>query len=148
MTQLQIRPITLRAANDYVTAHHRHAKAVRGHKFSIACHNETGLIGVAIIGRPVARALDNGTTAEILRVCTDGTPNACSKLYGAATRCCIAMGYDKIVTYTTEHEHGTSLKAANYTPTGTVNGRQWDTPTRPREHREHVNRTRWEYHQR
>ena len=37
------------------------------------------LCGVAICGRPVARYLDDGLTLEILRCCTDGTYNACSK---------------------------------------------------------------------
>ena len=142
--KLTIKPISLKAANEYVAENHRHSKPTRGHKFSISVHNEHGLVGVAIIGRPVARVLDNGTTAEILRVCTDGTPNACSKLYGASVKACKAMGYTKIVTYTTAEENGASLKASNFTPTGNVTARQWDTPSRPREQREALERTRWE----
>ena len=133
--KLTIKPISLKAANEYVAENHRHSKPTRGHKFSISVHNEHGLVGVAIIGRPVAQVLDNGTTAEILRVCTDGTPNACSKLYGASVKACKAMGYTK---------SGASLKASNFTPTGNVTARQWDTPSRPREQREALERTRWE----
>lgn len=43
-------------------------------------------IAWAIVGRPVSRVLDAAGWVEVTRVATDGTPNACSMLYGAAAR--------------------------------------------------------------
>ena len=83
---LNIKPCHLRAARDYVGRYHRHSVPPVGGKFSGACYDGDHLCGVAICGRPVARYLDDGLTLEILRCCTDGTGNACSKLYGACCR--------------------------------------------------------------
>ena len=91
------------------------------------------LHGVAIVGRPVARLLDNGLTAEIYRVCTDGTYNACSMLYGACARIAREMGYKRIITYTLVSEPGTSLKASGFTNCGETGGGDWNVPSRPRE---------------
>ena len=103
---LEIRPITLRAANDYVAARHRHNGKTTGHKWSVAVYDGETLCGVAIAGRPIARKLDDGLTIEIRRVCTDGTRNACSMLYGACCRAAKAMGYKRVVTYTLVSEPG------------------------------------------
>lgn len=134
---LEVRPITLREANKYVAENHRHNLPVAGHKFSIALYEVCGgtdrLCGVAIAGRPVARRLDDGLTIEILRVCTDGTYNACSVLYGACARAARAMGYRRVVTYTLASEPGTSLKAAGFKFDGEAGGLSWDVPSRPRE---------------
>ena len=111
---LEIRPITLKAANQYVAANHRHNMPTTGHKDSIACYDGDRLCGVAIAGRPVARRLDDGLTIEIMRVCTDGTRNACSILYGACSRCAKEMGYKRVITYTLMSESGASLKAAGF----------------------------------
>ncbi len=109
-TVLEIIPITLRQANDFVTQYHRHHKASKGHKFSIGVSDNGKLVGVCICGRPVSRCLDDGKTLEVNRLCTDGTKNACSILYAAAFRTATAMGYKKVVTYILESEPGTSLK--------------------------------------
>src|SRR5437870_1633786 len=111
---MRIVPITLRAACAFVAAHHRHHPPPRGHKFSLAVDDGGHLAGVAIVGRPVARALDDGFTLEVLRVCTLGTKNACSMLYGAARRIAKEMGYRRIVTYTLASEPGTSLRASGW----------------------------------
>lgn len=111
---LTIRPITLRAACAFVAAHHRHNKPPRGHKFSVAVHTVHALVGVAIAGRPVARALDDGLTLEVARTCTDGTRNANSMLYGAIWQAARAMGYTRCVTYTQHDESGASLRAAGW----------------------------------
>jgi hypothetical protein len=112
---LQVRPITLRAAQAFVDEHHRHNKAPRGHKLSISVVDATGtVVGVATVSRPVARALDTGINAEVTRVCTLGNPNACSMLYGAAARICKAMGYHKVFTYTQGEETGASLRGAGW----------------------------------
>ena len=85
----------------------------------------TAMCGVAICGRPVSRYYDNGQVLEILRCCTDGTYNACSKLYGACCRVGFAMGYRRVITYTLKSERGASLRAAGFTCDGEAGGKQW-----------------------
>lgn len=130
---MEIRPITLRDANAYVAQHHRHNQPTNGHKWSIACYDGERLCGVAICGQPIARKLDDGLTIEIRRVCTDGTKNACSMLYGASCRVAKAMGYRRVITYTLQSETGASLKASNFTNCGEAGGVSWNMPSRPRE---------------
>ena len=101
---LEIRHIELSEANAYVTENHRHHKAVCGHRFSLACYADGRLCGVAIVGRPRSRRIDQYTTVEVLRLCTDGTKNACSKLYGACGRAAKALGYNRMITYILENE--------------------------------------------
>lgn len=103
---LEITPMTLKEANAYVEQNHRHHGPVVGHKFSIGCSDGEKIVGVAIVGRPVARHLDDGWTLEVNRLCTDGTRNACSMLYAAAWRAARAMGYKRLVTYILESENG------------------------------------------
>ncbi len=131
---MQIVPITFRAACKFVADHHRHHKPPRGQKFAVGCQCEGKLIGVAIAGRPIARRLDNGLTLEITRVCTDGTKNACSKLYGAVCRIAKNMGYHKVITYILESEHGSSLKASGLVcEIKKTGGGSWSVPSRPRQ---------------
>lgn len=144
---LMIVPVTFREACDFVAAHHRHHRPPRGMKFAVGVRNGQGLVGVAIVGRPVARHLDDGHTVEVTRTCTDGTRNANSALYGAAWRAARAMGYRRLVTYTQDGETGASLRAAGLRPAAELAPRSgWHTPTRPR--RSHgvdgVARVRWE----
>ena len=91
-----------------------------------------GIVGVAIIGRPVARMLCDGWTLEVTRCCTNGTRNACSALYAASWRAARAMGYKKLVTYTLKSENGASLKASNWKIVGEVTARSWNCQSRPR----------------
>lgn len=126
-------PMTLKDANQWVQSIHRHHGPVVGHKFSLGCADESGCIrGVAIVGRPVARRLDNGLTLEVTRVATDGSPNACSALYGACRRATFALGFKRLITYTLKSEPGTSLIAAGWKCLGTAGGGSWSVPSRPR----------------
>jgi hypothetical protein len=129
---LHIVPISLEEANAFVEQHHRHHKPVVGHKFSIAAAEGEMVRGVAIVGRPVARRLDDGWTLEVNRCCTDGARNGCSMLYGAAWRAAKAMGYRRLITYTLPEEGGTSMRAAGWTLIGERGGGNWNTPSRPR----------------
>lgn len=122
---MKIIPITLKTANEYIVQHHRHHKPTVGCKFCIGCEEDEQLVGVAVCGRPVSRHLDNGTTLEINRLCTDGTRNACSKLYGACVRIAREMGYSKVITYILESENGASLKASNFVCEGEAGGTIW-----------------------
>lgn len=119
---LTIKPITLKDANTFVAVHHRHNIPTVGHKWSVACYDGERLCGVAICGQPIARGLDDGRTIEARRVCTDGTRNACSFLYGAVARIARDFGYCRIVTYILESETGVSLKASGWVCTEEVCG--------------------------
>lgn len=112
--KLTIVPLSLRQANEVVAELHRHHKPARGHKFSIGVHDGEHLVGAAIVGRPVARAYDDGRTLEVNRTATDGTPNANSALYGAAWRVAKELGYDRLITYTQAGESGASLRGAGW----------------------------------
>ena len=129
---LEIRPCSLKEANAYVAEHHRHNRPTSGHKWSVACYDGERLCGVAIAGRPIARKLDDGLTIEIRRVCTDGTRNACSMLYGACVRAAKTMGYKKAITYTLVTEPGASLKASGFHDVTEAGGVSWNMPSRPR----------------
>lgn len=130
---LSIRHIELRDANDFVAKYHRHHKPVRGHRYSLGCYQNNKLVGVAIVGRPVARAIDQIYTVEILRLATDGTSNACSKLYGSTARAARELGYRKIITYILENETGSSLRASGFKYEYTTTGGSWNTPSRERQ---------------
>ena len=143
---LKIMPIHLKPACEFVGGHHRHNIPPVGGKFAVSCFEDERLCGVAICGRPTARKLDDGTTLEIYRNCTDGTRNACTKLYGACVRIARDMGYKKIITYTLESENGASLRAANFTFAGRAGGIAW-TGTRRRNYyvAPEEMKNRWEY---
>lgn len=129
---LRIVPLTLKQANELISKLHRHHKPVVGHRFSIGLvQNVAGnvsdsLVGAAIIGRPVARAIEQYSVAEVTRLVTDGTPNACSKLYSAAARICREMGFKKIQTYILDTEPGTSLIASGWKHEIDTSGGDWN----------------------
>lgn len=134
--RLRVVPCELAESNAFVLQQHRHHGPVLNHRFSLAVIDEADDVrGVAIVGRPVARALQDGWTVEVTRVATDGCPNACSALYGAAWRAARALGYRRLVTYTLPSESGSSLRAAGF-PEPTVVGQRgsdaWSTLSRPR----------------
>lgn len=131
---LTIKPISLKEANAYVVENHRHHDKVVGHKFSLGCYEGDRLCGVAIVGNPLARRLMDGLTLEVNRLCTDGTHNACSILYGRCARVAKDMGYKKIITYILETEDGSSLKASGWTLEAEgIGGGTWNKPSRPRQ---------------
>jgi len=123
---MEIRPITFKKACEFVNQYHRHHKPTVGCKFCIGVFDSGGIMhGCAVCGRPVARRYDDGFTLEINRVCTDGTFNACSMLYGASCRIAKAMGYKKVITYILKSENGASLKASNFICEGEAGGTHW-----------------------
>jgi len=131
--RLQLVPITQREAFAFIREHHRHHLPPRGARFCLAAADAAGRIrGVAAVGRPCARHLDDGWTVEVLRVATDGAANACSFLYGAAWRAARAMGFRRAVTYTLRDESGASLRGAGWRCLGVAGGGSWSRASRPR----------------
>lgn len=142
---MNLRPITYKQACEYITQHHRHHKPPQGWKFGIAAMKGELVVGVVTVGRPVSRRLDDGLTAEVTRLCTDGTRNACSLLYAAAWRAARAMGYQRLITYILATEPGTSLKATGWRCAGPAGGGSWDKPSRRRTDKAPTEmKTRWE----
>lgn len=129
---LELCPISVGDANDFVRRHHRHHLPTLGGLFAVAVAEASEIVGVAIVGRPSARMSQNGWTAEITRVATDGSKNACSMLYGACWRAARALGYKRLITYTLPEEGGTSLRAAGYRLVGEAGGGSWSRAERPR----------------
>lgn len=130
---MKLRPITLREANGFVARNHRHHAPVRGCVFCVALWRGEELVGVAIVGRPVARNLDDGETLEVTRLCVlDGIKNACSKLLSAVTRACQAIGCARVVSYTLESEGGGAWVASGWTREGETGGGTWSRPSRAR----------------
>lgn len=132
MGRLAALPVTLEEANAFVTIHHRHHPPVVGHKFSIGARRDDEVVGVVIVGRPVSRWRDDGETLEVTRLCTDGSNNVCSFLYGRAARAAFALGYRRIGTYTLPDEGGASLRASGWKLIGERGGGEWTSPSRPR----------------
>jgi hypothetical protein len=131
--KLSVVPCHLDEAKAFVAQHHRHHKPPVGHKFSLAVADEAGKVrAVCIVGRPVARMLDDGMTLELTRLASDGCPNACSCLYGAAWRAAKALGYGRLITYILDDEPGVTLKAAGWKCLGQRGGGSWSVPSRPR----------------
>lgn len=129
---LSIVPISFSEANEFVRRYHRHHRPPVGCKFCVAVAAGGVVVGVAQVGRPVARGLDDGWTLEVNRLCTSGHRNACSMLYAAAWRAARALGFRKLITYTLQEEGGASLRAAGWRVVGKSAGGSWDCPSRPR----------------
>ncbi len=133
MKRYSLVPLELPEANEFVRQWHRHHEPVTGHKFSLGLVCANSVIGVAIVGRPVSRMLDDGLTLEVTRVAViEGFKNACSRLYGAANKAIFALGYKKAVTYNLPSESGASLRAAGYRLIGEAGGGSWSREGRPR----------------
>lgn len=125
-------PLTLREARAFVGRHHRHHRPPQGGLFAVAAEHDGSIAAVAIVGRPVARELADGYTAEVTRLCSTGARNACSLLYAACWRAARALGYRRLVTYTLPEEGGASLRAAGWRLVGEAGGGSWSRAGRPR----------------
>ncbi len=126
--------LTLQESNAYIRDNHRHHGTVCRDKYRVGCEEQGRLVGVANVGRPLSRHLDDGRTLEVLRLCTDGTPNACSFLYSRCARIARELGYTKIITYILDSESGASLKASGWEcESDNCGGGHWDCQSRPRQ---------------
>ena len=139
MSKLRVVPISLHEANAFVEQFHRHLGSVYrlGARFAIGASDGTRLVGVAVVGRPVARRLDDGLTAEVNRCCVldDAPKGSCSFLYGRAWRIWQQMGGARMVSYTLASESGASLRGAGWRIMGEVKPSKtgWDRAGRARD---------------
>ena len=132
MSHLYAVPLALKESNEFVAKHHRHHDPVYRDKFRVGCIEGGVLVGIANVGRPVNRVLDDGKTLEVTRLCTTGEKDVCSFLYSRCARIAKEMGYSKIITYILESESGTSLKASGWHKEADTNGHNWSCKSRPR----------------
>jgi hypothetical protein len=130
--RMEVVPVSFAEACAFIEEHHRHHRPPVRWKFGCGVSIDGRLVGVATVGRPVARGLQDRYTLEVTRCCTDGTPHAASKLYAACWRAARALGYRRLITYTLLDEAGTSLRAAGWRVVGQTRGGSWDTPARRR----------------
>ena len=130
-------PISLREANDFVEQYHRHNKRTQrdGGRFAIGATTGTQMVGIAIVGRPLARLLQDGYTAEVTRCCVldDSPKGTCSFLYARCWRIWQQMGGMRMVTYTLQEESGSSLRGAGWKIIGKTKGGDWDRKGRERD---------------
>lgn len=136
--KLQIHPIKQADAKAFVSKHHRHNKPPAGWRYGAGIWNYDTLVGVIMVGRPVARKLDHNTIVEVNRLCIDPsldrelTKHACSQLYAWAAKQAKKRGFRKVITYTLATEAGISLKAAGWQNEGSAGGGSWNSKSRPR----------------
>lgn len=145
---MKLVPLTVQRANEVILEWHRHNRPVVGGRFALGAEHVGELVGMAVVGRPVARVLDFTKIAELTRLCVtpDAPRNTCSFLYGACRRTWFTMGGEKLITYTLARESGASLRGAGWKPAGTVEGAQWTRQRRPREEQAifEEDKIRWE----
>lgn len=141
---MRLRPISIKAANRYVKEWHRHLDAPQGARFALSAWDGERIVGVALVGNPIARMAMDGWTAEVIRVATDGTPNVCSWLYARAKRAAQALGFERVITKTLPEEGGASLRAVGAKQLGIARAQQWDRINRRREEAPLMEKLRWE----
>lgn len=148
MTRLLISPTTMQEARTYVERNHSHLHAPVGGLFAVSVKRAEEIVCVAIVGRPIARMLQNGTTCEVVRLCSDGTPHAASMALGACVRAAVALGWRRIVSSTLLGEPGACYRAAGWRPValGNASGSAgWDSrPGREGSHVQPGRKVRWE----
>ena len=149
-TRLRVRPITRSAAFAWVGREHKHLPPPAGWLFGVAVESDGALCHVVVLGRPTARALQNGLTAEVTRAASPKThaptPHAASKGLAAITRAALALGYTRLVSYVSADEQGTTYRAAGWWPTAITDGGEWSRPSRSRKAAvQPCRKVRWEY---
>lgn len=151
MSELSLVPISISDAWRFVERHHRHHRAHKYASFAVAAARGMAIVGVAVIGHPSARMLNDGFTAEVTRLCSidvgdnGHASGCCSMLYAASWRAARALGFRRLVTYTLPDEGGASLRGAGWTLVGTAGGGSWSRATRPRVDRHPTQeKLRWE----
>jgi hypothetical protein len=138
---MTVRWIPLRLARQFLRAHHRHRPSLVGGIIALGAWSGETLVGVVVLGR--ASRMDPAETVTVTRLCTDGTPNVCSKLYAKARRLAQALGFVRVKTFTRLEEAGASLFAAGAEEDGRTTGGAWSREGRPRADEDTDPKRRW-----
>lgn len=141
---MELRPISIKAAMRAVDVWHRHLDRPQGARFALSAWKDGRMVGVALVGNPIARMAMDGRTAEVIRVATDGTFNACSFLYSRAKRAAQALGFTRVITKTLPDESGASLRAVGAKYEGESRAQQWDRLDRSRKEHPMTPKLRWD----
>jgi hypothetical protein len=141
---VDLRRISIKRAMPYVDEWHRHLDRPQGAIFALSAWHDGRIVGVALVGNPIARKAMDGETAEVIRVATDGTENACSFLYARAKRAAQALGFVRVITKTLPEESGASLRAVGAKYLGEARAQQWDRAARRRAEQPMTPKLRWE----
>ena len=144
------RPISFPVARSFVRRHHAHCNPPVTWRFGQSVFNGHTMLGVIMVGNPVAAALNGRGMLEVNRLCIRrDLPralawNAASMLYGWGAREAERRGWMHIVTYTRADEDGTSLRAAGWVEESRVRGRGWHSSRRRRSNTNGwIDKTRW-----
>lgn len=147
---LEIHDIDRACARRFIAQHHAHCRVPVTWRFHTGIYNGRTLLGVAIVGNPVAPGFNGRGIAEVNRLCIRRDTavalrwNAASMLYGWCAREATRRGWRKIITYTRVDEPGTSLRAAGWTPECRVRGRGWHSARRARSNTNSwIDKVRW-----
>jgi hypothetical protein len=118
----------------FIRKHHRHHRPHVSDIFRLGAAVGESVIGCAVMGRPMARALCDGWTLEVVRLCIldDAPRNSHSWLLAKSWKAAQALGYRKLITYTLPEEGGASLRGAGWRCVGQAGGGSWSCPSRPR----------------
>ena len=136
--KLTFRDIDHASTRAFIAQHHGHCSPPRVWRFGTGIMNGWSLLGVVVVGNPVAPALNGTGTVEVNRLCVrrDVEPmlrrDCCSKLYAWSAREAERRGFARIITYTRVDEPGTSLAAAGWVCEGPAGGRGWHSQRRSR----------------
>lgn len=122
---LSTKPITIKAANEFIKGFHRHHRPTirNSGRWALAAVNLSDeVVGVVIAGNPVSASYMDGYTLELTRLCVkEGAPKGtCSFLLSKSCAIWRTMGGQRVITYTLETESGASLKGAGWKLSGIV----------------------------
>lgn len=130
---LVLRPCTVKRAERFNAATHRRLKKIQGAMWAVRVERNGETVGVALVGNPARKLMEDGVLCVLRVAVIEGNPNACSMLYGACSRAARDMGATDCVTYTHLDEPGTSLRAAGWIDGGITGGGEWGREDRPRQ---------------
>lgn len=126
--------LPLREACGFIARHHRHHVPPQGGIVALGLWEDEKLVGIGILGRPLARAAQMNGDAELIRLCVlPDVAHAASALQARMKRVAQSLGFRRMLTYTLADEAGTSMRAAGMQrDIDLTRGGEWTTPTRKR----------------
>ncbi|MDF5754842.1 XF1762 family protein [Spongiactinospora sp. TRM90649] len=110
---MAVEPVGVQTARAFVAWTGEHAAPPTTADIVLAATTGAGtLVGVVFAGGPACWRVDDGRTAEVLCLATDGTPNACTVLLDAVWRAALAAGHRRLIACASAGASVTSLRTA------------------------------------